>query len=181
MLYRASGGPYGGIYVDKEYLKMHETIFGEGAIDQLKTEDMVEFLTTKGEFEVKKRTAHESRCSNFISRLSIVLNDKLNNDEKMKKAKSSYLKDQVTFIKDKITLSQKLMKSSLTIHYLTYFECKSRCRHHSYGCRVCRKSTSPRKIQKEICQLLNYHSTRLQSRCHERSCSFWSQSHEYFC
>ena len=66
--------------------------------------------------KVKKRTVHESRCSNFISRLSIVLNDKLNNDEKMKKVKSSYLKDQVIFIKDKITLSIKLMKVSLTNH-----------------------------------------------------------------
>ena len=25
-------GPFGGIYVDKEYLKMYDTIFGEGAI-----------------------------------------------------------------------------------------------------------------------------------------------------
>ncbi|XP_022295822.2 heat shock 70 kDa protein 12B-like [Crassostrea virginica] len=30
-LYRASGGPYGGIYVDKEYLNMYDTICGEGA------------------------------------------------------------------------------------------------------------------------------------------------------
>ena len=60
--------------------------YGEGAIDQLKTEYMVEFLTMTREFEVKKRTVHESLCSNYISRLSIVLNDKLNNDEKMKKS-----------------------------------------------------------------------------------------------
>ena len=72
---------------------------------------MEEFLTMTREFEVKIRTVHESRRSNFISGLSIVLNDKLNNDEKMKKVKSSYLKDQVTFIKDKITLPPKLIKS----------------------------------------------------------------------
>ena len=63
------------------------------------------------EFEVKKRTVSESRGSNFISRIPIVLNEKLTNDEKMEKVQSSYLKDQVSFIKDKITLSPKLMKS----------------------------------------------------------------------
>ena len=110
-LYRASGGPYGGIYVDKEYLKMYETIFGEGSIDQLKTEDMIEFLTMTREFEVKKRTVNESRDSNFIARLSIVLNGKLTNEEKMEKVQSSYLKDQVSFIRDKLTLSPGLMKS----------------------------------------------------------------------
>ena len=110
-LYRASGGPYGGIYVDKEYLKMYDTIFGDGSIDQLKTEDMVEFLTMTREFEVKKRTVSESRDSNFITRLSIVLNEKLTKDEKMEKVKSSYLKDQVSFMRDKLTLSPNLMKS----------------------------------------------------------------------
>ena len=44
-LYRASGVPYGGIYVDKEYLKMYDTIFGKEAIDKLKKEDMGENLT----------------------------------------------------------------------------------------------------------------------------------------
>ena len=44
-LYRASGGPYGGIFVDKEYLKMYDTIFGEEAINKLKKEDMAEYLT----------------------------------------------------------------------------------------------------------------------------------------
>ena len=79
---------------------MYETIFGEGSIDQLKTEDMIEFLTMTREFEVKKRTVSESRDSNFIARLSIVLNEKLTNEEKMEKVQSSYLKDQVSFIRD---------------------------------------------------------------------------------
>ena len=43
-LYRASGGPYGRIYVDQEYLKIYDTIFGELSIDQLKSDDMEEYL-----------------------------------------------------------------------------------------------------------------------------------------
>ena len=61
---------------------MYETIFGEGSIDQLKKEDMAEFLSMTREFEVKKRTVSESRESNYISRLSILLNEKLTKDEK---------------------------------------------------------------------------------------------------
>ena len=90
---------------------MHETIFGDGSIDQLKREDMAEFLSMTREFEVKKRTVSESRESNYISRLSIVLSHKLTKDEKMEKVQSSYLKDQVSFIRCKLTLSLTLMKS----------------------------------------------------------------------
>lgn len=35
-LYRASGGPYGGINVDKEFLKIYHTIFGKEAMNKLK-------------------------------------------------------------------------------------------------------------------------------------------------
>ena len=64
--------------------------------------------------EVKKRTVSDGRESNYISRLSIVLNEKLTKDEKMEKVLSSYLKDQVSFIKCKLTMSPKLMKSFFT-------------------------------------------------------------------
>ena len=135
---------------------------------------MVEFLTMTREFEVKKRTVHESLCSNYISRLSIVLNDKLNNDEKMKKVKSSYLKDQVIFIKDKITLSTKLMKVN-----------------ESFFNNLLEKIISHVEnilnvIQDvDIIRLVGGYaeSPLVQERFKKEfaSCAIWSQSHEYFC
>ena len=97
--------------MDNEYLKMYETIFGAGSIDQLKTADMVEFLIMTREFEVRKRTVQECLSKNFISRISSVLNRKLTLNEKVEKVQSSYLKDQVSFINDKLKMSPNLIKS----------------------------------------------------------------------
>ena len=97
--------------MDNEYLKMYETIFGAGSIDQLKTADMVEFLIMTREFEVRKLTVQECLSKNFISRISSVLNRKLTLNEKVEKVQSSYLKDQVSFINDKLKMSPNLIKS----------------------------------------------------------------------
>ena len=110
-LYRASGGPYGGIYVDKEYLKMYDAIFGKKAIGQLKKEDMAEYLTIIREFEVKKRTVTANYGSHFVTRLSAFLNVMVSNEEKKRKIQSSYLKDKVSLVKDKLKLSPTLMES----------------------------------------------------------------------
>lgn len=110
-LYRASGGPYGGICVDQEYLKIFDIIFGEGTIDQLKHDDMVEYLTITRDFETKKRTVSKDSDTRFITRLSHVLNQKHSAEEKERRIESSSLKDQVSVVKDKIHISPKLMKS----------------------------------------------------------------------
>ena len=110
-LYRASGGPYGGIYVDKEYLKIYDTIFGEGSVDQLKHEDMEEYLILIREFETKKRLVTSDYDLHFSSKLSACFHEKFSNAVKMEKVQSSYLKDKVSFVKDKLKLSPSLMKS----------------------------------------------------------------------
>ena len=110
-LYRASGGPYGGIYVDKEYLKIYDTIFGDGSIDQLKSEDMEEYLTIVREFETKKRSVTSDYDLQFSTKLSACLNEKFSDAVKMQKVQSSYLKDKVSFVRDKLKLSPSLMKS----------------------------------------------------------------------
>ena len=109
-LYRASGGPYGGIYVDKEYLKMYDTIFGKEAIDKLKKEDMGEYLTIIREFEAKKRTVTANYGSCFVTSMSAVLNEMVANEEKIQNIKSSYLKDKVSLVKGKLKLSASLME-----------------------------------------------------------------------
>nr|XP_022310816.1 heat shock 70 kDa protein 12A-like isoform X2 [Crassostrea virginica] len=110
-LYRASGGPYGGIYVDKEYLKMYDTIFGKEAIDKLKKEDMGEYLTIIREFEAKKRTVTANYGSNFVTSMSAVLNEMVSNEEKKQNIQSSYLRDKVSLVKGKLKLSASLMES----------------------------------------------------------------------
>ncbi|XP_078331448.1 heat shock 70 kDa protein 12A-like [Crassostrea virginica] len=110
-LYRASGGPYGGIYVDKEYLKMYDTIFGKEAIDKLKKEDIGEYLTIKREFEAKKRTVTANYGSCFVTSMSFVLNEMVANEEKIQNIQSSYLRDKVSFVKGKLKLSPSLMES----------------------------------------------------------------------
>lgn len=110
-LYRASGGPYGGIYVDQEYLKIYDIIFGKGTLDQLKREDMVEYLTITRDFETKKRTVSKDYDKRFVIRLSHILNEKHSAEEKARRIESSSLKNQVTVAKDKLFISPELMKS----------------------------------------------------------------------
>lgn len=52
--YCVSGGFFGGIYVDKEYLKIYDIIFGKEVMEKLKEDDMEEFLFIIMEFEYKK-------------------------------------------------------------------------------------------------------------------------------
>ena len=104
-------GPYGGIYVDKEYLKIYDTIFGKEAIKKLKKEDLAEYLTIIREFEAKKRTVTANYGSHFVTRLPAVLNKMFSNEEKIQRIQSSYLKDKVSLIRDKLKLSPSIMES----------------------------------------------------------------------
>ncbi|XP_062574152.1 heat shock 70 kDa protein 12A-like [Saccostrea cucullata] len=110
-LYRASGGPYGGIYVDENYLKIYDIIFGEGTLEQLRIDDMEEYLTFVREFENKKRSITQDFQTSFTTKLSVVLNEKRPLAERLKVVESTYLRDHVKFVKDKLKISSGLMKS----------------------------------------------------------------------
>ena len=90
---------------------MYDTIFGEGSIDQLKSEDMEEYLIIIREFETKKRSVTPDYDLHFSTKLSACFHEKFSNAVKMEKVQSSYLKDKVSFVKDKLKLSPSLMKS----------------------------------------------------------------------
>ena len=90
---------------------MYETIFGRQAIDKLKKEDMEEYLTILREFQAKKRTVTANNGSHFITRLPTVFHEMVSNEEKMRKIQSSYLKDKVSLVKNKLKLSPTLMES----------------------------------------------------------------------
>ena len=72
-IHRASGGPWGGIYVDEAFLNTLIDIFGVRAIESLKAEDMEEYLYLMRDFEVKKRAFHLDDDDDIIIRVSSLL------------------------------------------------------------------------------------------------------------
>ena len=100
-LYRASEGPYEGINVDQDYLKIYDTIFEEGSIDQLKSENMEDYLTIVRESETTTRSKTSDYALQFSSKLSACFREKFSNAFKMENIQSSILKDKVSFVKDK--------------------------------------------------------------------------------
>jgi hypothetical protein len=54
-LHKASGGPWGGSYVDNNYISCLTNIFGKATFDRFKTEQMADFIDLHREFETKKR------------------------------------------------------------------------------------------------------------------------------
>ncbi|XP_062606366.1 heat shock 70 kDa protein 12A-like [Saccostrea cucullata] len=72
-LYRASGGAYGGIYVDENYLKIYDIIYGAGTIEQLRIDDMEEYLNILKEFENKKRSISSDSETSLITRLPAII------------------------------------------------------------------------------------------------------------
>lgn len=110
-LYRASGGPFGGTYVDKEYLKIYDIIFGKEAMEKLKEDDMEEFLSITMEFEHKKRSVTPNYEGTFSTKVSTTLLNARSLEERQNAIQSSYLKDNVWFKQDKLQLSPSLMES----------------------------------------------------------------------
>lgn len=54
---------------------MHDTVFGEGAIENLKEEDMTGYLTIMRDFETQKSIVIAKLCLSFVTRHSVVFND----------------------------------------------------------------------------------------------------------
>ncbi|XP_052780460.1 heat shock 70 kDa protein 12A-like [Mya arenaria] len=69
-IHQPSGGPWGGIYVDANYLKFLEHVFGEKAITALKTEEMTDYFDVIREFETKKRTFTKQTKGKFMFKIS---------------------------------------------------------------------------------------------------------------
>ncbi|WAR26422.1 HS12B-like protein, partial [Mya arenaria] len=69
-IHQPSGGPWGGIYVDANYLKFLEHIFGEKAITALKSEEMTDYFDVIREFETKKRTFTKQTKGKLMFKIS---------------------------------------------------------------------------------------------------------------
>ncbi|WAR26428.1 HS12A-like protein [Mya arenaria] len=76
-IHKPSGGPWGGIYVDANYLKFLEHLFGEKAITALKSEEIVDYFDVIREFETKKRTfTKQTKCLFRITTTTRELSEK---------------------------------------------------------------------------------------------------------
>lgn len=71
---KASGGPWGGINVDENYMCMLETIFGEKAFAEFKRTQMEDYLDILREFETKKRNFNTSSTDRITFKVAAQLN-----------------------------------------------------------------------------------------------------------
>ncbi|WAR14055.1 HS12B-like protein [Mya arenaria] len=74
-IHKASGGPWGGIYVDENYMKMLNELFGENALTELRKTEMNDYFDVTREFEHKKRSFDTDKTKQIIVRISASLKD----------------------------------------------------------------------------------------------------------
>ncbi|WAR14096.1 HS12A-like protein, partial [Mya arenaria] len=74
-IHKASGGPWGGIYVDENYMKMLNELFGEKALTDLRKTEMNDYFDVTREFEHKKRSFDTDKTKQIIVRISASLRD----------------------------------------------------------------------------------------------------------
>ena len=67
----ASGGPWGGIYVDKKYYELLDEIFGSDFMNTLKRDDPGTWLGMVVDFETKKRAANPSNKTGINLAISL--------------------------------------------------------------------------------------------------------------
>ncbi|WAR27485.1 HS12B-like protein [Mya arenaria] len=72
-IHKASGGPWGGIFVDENYMKMLGRLFGEKALIDLQHTEMSDYFDITREFEQKKRLFDTVKTKHFIVRVSASL------------------------------------------------------------------------------------------------------------
>ncbi|WAR31339.1 HS12B-like protein, partial [Mya arenaria] len=73
---KASGGPWGGINVDENYITFLGEIFGEEALSDLKDTNMEDYFKILNEFEGKKRNFTGELAANFVIKFSPSLRNK---------------------------------------------------------------------------------------------------------
>ncbi|WAR14072.1 HS12A-like protein [Mya arenaria] len=74
-IHKASGGPWGGIYVDENYMKMWKELFGEKALNDLRENEMNDYFDITREFEHKKRSFDTDKTKQIVVRISASLRD----------------------------------------------------------------------------------------------------------
>ncbi|XP_052819951.1 heat shock 70 kDa protein 12A-like [Mya arenaria] len=74
-IHKASGGPWGGIFVDENYMKMLYRLYGEEALIELRKTDMDDYFDITREFEHKKRSFDTENTNHVVVRPSVLLRE----------------------------------------------------------------------------------------------------------
>ncbi|WAR14086.1 HS12A-like protein [Mya arenaria] len=74
-IHKASGGPWGGIYVDENYMNMLKELFGDKAFTDLRKTEMSDYFDISREFEHKKRSFDPDKIKQITVRMSASLRD----------------------------------------------------------------------------------------------------------
>ncbi|XP_052819952.1 heat shock 70 kDa protein 12A-like [Mya arenaria] len=74
-IHKASGGPWGGIYVDEKYMKMLCQLYGEKALNDLRTTGMSDYFDIARDFEHKKRSFDTENTNHVVIRLTVSLRE----------------------------------------------------------------------------------------------------------
>lgn len=114
-LHKASGGPWGGMYVDNNYLAWLEKLFGNVAMDRFKKEDMADYFDLIREFETNKRSITATSADLVTFRISTSLREKsetkANDANTLKeRLKSLNLTDYVSIVRDKIRVHPEVVR-----------------------------------------------------------------------
>ena len=113
-LHRASGGPWGGTNVDNNYIAWLTSMFGEDAMNRLKSEDMRDYFDLLREFEIKKRSVLPDTKNLVNFRVSAALNqfyDESDSETITKKIERLNLKDGVKLQRDILRVSPDIVRS----------------------------------------------------------------------
>ncbi|XP_053384646.1 heat shock 70 kDa protein 12B-like [Mercenaria mercenaria] len=113
-LHKASGGPWGGSYVDKNYIKCVTDIFGTESIEKFKLEQMADFFDIQREFETKKRGIKGDTEGKITFKISASLKEIYNESEKESltdKLSSLGLSGKMSVTGDKLRVDNSIVKS----------------------------------------------------------------------
>ncbi|XP_045182072.2 heat shock 70 kDa protein 12A-like [Mercenaria mercenaria] len=113
-LHKSSGGPWGGMYVDNNYMTWLEKLFGKTALEKLKKEEMAEYFDLLREFEIKKRSVTSKTEDHIIFRISAILKEICEEEEHtslMDKMASLQLGNKISIRRDKMKIDPAIVRS----------------------------------------------------------------------
>jgi len=113
-LHSPSGGPWGGTYVDENFIKWLSKFFGEVTIKQFKENSMDDFIDLLREFEMKKRNVCSDSQDPIVFKLSLSLleSHKESGDENIAgRIARMNLSEDIKIKKDKLHVSVAIVRS----------------------------------------------------------------------
>ncbi|WAR14095.1 HS12A-like protein [Mya arenaria] len=111
-IHKASGGPWGGIFVDENYMKMLGCLLGERALLELQNTEMIDYFDITREFEHKKRSFNSVKTKHIIVRLSASLRDLAKEHSKQSiEGRIAALENSITLTRDKLKIDGTVIQS----------------------------------------------------------------------